>query len=84
MVKTNKDPSLQLAPFTGIDKGQEGKEKFIKLWANNERLDIGTYADYQEGMKSGTYAQGSTIVNIPTEQKLLKLVKEQTFIWCRK
>jgi len=65
--RTNKDPSLQLAPFTGIDKGQEGKEKIYQIIGpNNERLDIGTYADYQEGMKSGTYAQGSTIVNIPT------------------
>lgn len=46
---------------------------------NNERAGLATYDEFSEGLASGLYPAGSTIVNIPTGTEAPKVSKPEVF-----
>tara|TARA_S200002703_G_scaffold41018_1_gene35692 strand:- start:2181 stop:3578 length:1398 start_codon:yes stop_codon:yes gene_type:complete len=52
---------------------------FQVVGPNNERAGLATYDEFVEGQKSGLYAKGSTIVNIPTGTEAPKAPKPEVF-----
>ena len=52
---------------------------FQVVGPNNERAGLATYDEFVEGQKSGLYAKGSTIVNIPTGTEAPKPPKPEVF-----
>ena len=64
--QSNQDPNLMLAPLAA-DARKDGKEQYYQVVGPlNERLRISSMDDYFEGIESGLYPAGSTVVNIPT------------------